>query len=234
MIHFKGDEGVFYDVSDVHINLDKPIIWTVCGIQWRAHHNEIWESNKKYISKLLCTTPDLRFDTNAEVFPFALDEIRYKPIDKAMDCTIIGHSVSTNRKGSEFILQVIDEITHERPDVFMNIQQDCPYAMTMELKRLNHIFIDQIFDYNIYGNSAVEGMALGSAVLVQTAHDLYGLVNVTKETLKQRILELINNRELLQQKQREAYERFIGYHSYKSVAARLERIYDEVLSNDRK
>lgn len=230
MIHFKGDEGVFREVSDVTVNLDKPIVWTVCGIQWRSHHAEIWGINKQYISKLLCTTPDLIYDTTAEVLPFALDEKRYHVIDKATDCTIIGHSISTNRKGSDMIMRVIDELTQERSNVFMNIQQDCPYAMTMELKRLNHIFIDQIFDYNIYGNSAVEGMAFGSAVVAQTAGDLYGLVNATPETLKQVLINLIDDSVLLKQKQTEAYDRFIGYHSYKAVAARLERIYDEVLA----
>jgi hypothetical protein len=231
LIHFKGDEGIIKEVADVKLNINKPIVWTVCGIQWRGHHAEIWEYNKPFIKKIVATTPDLIYDTPAEILPFAVDENKYKPIDKSSDCIVIGHSVSTDRKGSNDIMRIVDELTHERNNVFMNFQEGLPHTFTMELKRLNHIFVDQCFEYGIYGNSGVEGMAFKSAVVVQTnGKQLCGVTDATVATLKQVMIELIDNPELLKQRQEESYARFLRLHSYKAVATRLERIYDEVLA----
>jgi len=232
LIHFKGDEGPYNIVSDVKLDIDsKPVVMTACGIYWRSKWKYIWDEAKTVVDKLLVTTPDLICDTPAEILPFALDEEKYKPIERSSDCFIIGHSVSTDRKNSDAIMCTIDEITRERNNVFSNLQQDLPHALTMELKRLNHIFVDQCFEYGIYGNSGVEGMAFGSAVIAQTnGKALCGVTDATVETLKQVLIDLIDNPELLKQRQDESYARFLRLHSYKAVATRLERIYDEVLA----
>lgn len=236
IIHFKGDEGVIRKIESVKINLDKPIILTVCGTQWESAHDAIWDSCKEMVTKLCATTPDhLKYGKEAkfksEVVTFAFDEVKYRPIPKSKDCIIIGQSPTSNRKGAELLENTYEKLRYKYPEknIFINLQNNMNFYWTIEQKRLNHIFLDQINETGIYANSAVEAMAFGSATLASTDYGQPGIIPVhTMAQLELELERLIMNPEYLAEKQQDAYEYFFANHSYPVIANTMERIYDEV------
>ena len=126
-------------------------------------------------------------------------------------------------------MPVIDAIkgTHNHTDA-LYVTQGYHYTI-MELKRLCHVYIDALCNVYAYGNSAVESMALGSAVL--TNHS-YGadqpIAASTPEILEYQLNKLVSDREYLYQMQHESRKWAVDHHSYKVISNKLEAIYDGV------
>jgi len=230
IMHFKGDEGVPKTVAEIEIDrLNKPVVWTVCGRVWEAKHSELWDEYGKYTDALLATTPDhLQHGIEGTWMPLPIDVERYKPIPRADDCIVIQHSTTAERKGTELINQVFTGLYEEYSKVFCSIHSNIPFQLAMQLKRISHIFVDQINRYNIYANSALEAMAIGAAT-VASCDWADGITYATEKTLHGVLIELIESPEKLLEAQRLAREYAEQVHSYHAVSAKLCKVYDRVL-----
>lgn len=232
LFHVKDDQGLITKFMDIEFNRDVPIVSYVTGSVWRAYHTTIYPNIKDKIAALTVTTPDLLFDYPATLVQFGINLDKYKPIPKSEDCVIIGHSPSnTGKKGTEGIINSLHEVRLKYNNVYGNISHGLPFDLTMEMKRLNHIFIDQIANYGIYANSAVEAMALGSVVVADVDNKETPIVYANDQTLTNTLIELIENKEIYQQYLTKTLSYVQSYHSYLSVCKKVESVYDNIFNS---
>lgn len=231
IIHFKGDEGIYTHVYGVDLDLSKPVVMTVCGIGWERNHKEIWDKSHNFVNQLLATTPDhLQHGIEGRLMPLPIDTLKYSPISKSSDCIVIGHSPTCKRKGTEMVTRVVQRVQQEYDNIFFNLQQQIPFNFTIELKRINHIFVDQINDLGIYSNNAVESMALGSVTIASDKYGATGMVHCyNEEQLYYTLLRFIEDRNAMTVAQNLALQFIAKTHSYPIVAKKLTKVYDEVL-----
>lgn len=232
LFHVKDDQGLITKFLDIEFNRDIPVVSYVTGSVWRSYHTTIYPQIKDKIAALTVTTPDLLFDYPATLVQFGIDLDKYKPIPKSEDCIIVGHSPSnTGKKGTEDVLRALNEVRLKHSHVYGNINHGLPHVLTMELKRLNHIFIDQIGNYGIYANSAVEAMALGSVVIADVDNKKTPIVHATPATITNVLLELVENPELYQNYLNSTLSYVQSYHSYQAVCKKIESIYDNIFNS---
>ena len=150
-------------------------------------------------------------------FPF--DASKFKLATPEDDGTIyIGHA-PTNRaaKGSDVIISVIKELEKKCP-VKLVLIENLLYKKALELKSLCHIFIDQIGDLG-YGISGLESLAMGiptCSCLAPGFDELYPdnpFVVIDEKNLKQRLVQLIKNKNLRLKKGREGREWVKRFHN---------------------
>jgi len=234
LIHFKENNGAILKIADMRIDTTKPTVCTLGGSVFRAYHEQVYEQNKKYINKFLVTTPDLLFPEmdNAELLPFALDTDKYVPSDKSEDCVVVGHIPTNAGKGSDIVEKAISELKEEGEDFEVIFVTNAKHRLVMQMKRLCHIYIDQINKVGSYGNSAVESMALGSIIIsgvrfgnspVLRAHN----VEEVKEKMRYVLQTGYDN---LWQEYRDWA---VKVHSYQTISKKVDRIYDEVLNDSK-
>jgi hypothetical protein len=232
IIHCKENSGFLASFEDVKLDIGKPVVQTFGGSVYRKHHREVREKVGKAAQVFTVTTPDLIFDDEILV-PFAIDTVKYYPIEKSSDCIIVGHSpTNTEIKGTDVILDVLGKICEKYPHVFLNMQQGLKFNFAIELKKLNHIFIDQ-FKVNAYGNSAVEAMAFGSAVLAGSDSGAPGFINFNEDDLYDQLELLVSDKDYLQQMMLVAREFCVDTHSYKAVSKKLDAVYDLAMKGGR-
>lgn len=234
ILHFKEDEGPIKQFQELTFDLaNKPVVWTVCGRQFRKNQEHLLKSAEPFVNVYTGTTPDLLVDDRFKLLPFAfdLDRDQHKSIPKADDCIIIGHSPSNHQvKGTDAILEVFNRIHSEHQNVFINLVEGMKYRIAIQMKRINHIFVDQINGYGSYGNSAVEAMAFGSAVLCSSSYGAAGVINVQNmDDLYSELTKLVTDRSYLRGWQELALDHVKRHHSYPSVARVCEQLYDEAL-----
>ncbi|MCK5015610.1 MAG: hypothetical protein KAS32_00945 [Candidatus Peribacteraceae bacterium] len=235
IIHFKGDEGTPSEVHGVKLDLSKPVVLTVCGIGWEQHHDEIWSKYGKHVNQLLATTPDhLQHDIEGLVMPLPINTDDIKPIEKAHTCCIIGFAPTSQRKGGDVVKSVAERLTMRHGDIYFNIQEGMQHDFAMQLKRVNHIFIDQINNLGIYGNNGIEAMALGSVVISSHSYGAEGVVKAMNENeLFNKLSYFIENKDELYRWQHVCREWAVNHHSYKVVANKLEKVYDSITNTNK-
>lgn len=137
----------------------------------------------------------------------------FPPIDKKVK--IIHYANQGVRKGSHFIKQTFDNLRNERDDFEFESYYGLPREIA--LKKLDdiHIFIEQITD-GFLSYSAVEALLKGKIVLTNLSENLIDfykylnynyyenffdelpIINVNSSNLKDKITELLNNKENLE------------------------------------
>jgi len=225
IIHCKENSGIIIGFEDIKFDINKPIVQTFGGSVYRTYHTEIRKRIAGISNVCTVTTPDLVFDDEILV-PLPIDTNRHVPIEKSNRCIIIGHS-PTNRtlKGTDQILEAVGVICGEHSNVFMNMQEGLKFNYAIELKRINHIFIDQIVS-GYYSNSAVEAMSLGSACLAKNDYGATGVIDVDASTLYDELNILVNDQDYLYNSMMRARKFCVETHSYNVVCDKLERVYD--------
>jgi hypothetical protein len=229
LIHYKGDDCVVKRVEGVDFPMDKPIMVTVGGRYFRDHTTELYDKQTAVVKLWTGTTPDLLVRDGMKLMPFAFPEERAFGHQVDGGIIFIGHSPSKKSvKGTEHVMQSIDFVQRDHPNVMPNIQHGMPYDVALQLKRLNHIFVDQLSGFGSYGNSGTEAMAFGAAV-VSDCH-APGVVYADKDCLTDVLMELVEDEELRRQCAAQSKQQYLDTHCYKVVAAKAEKYYQEVLS----
>lgn len=231
IIHCKENAGFIGSFNEVKFDLSKPIVQTFGGSVYRKYHKEVREKTDGTVNVYTVTTPDLNFSDEILV-PLPIDMEKYQPINKSSDCIIIGHS-TTNRdvKGTDEIMDVLGRICERYPNAFVNIQEGIKFHYAVELKRINHIFIDQI-KAGYYSNSAVEAMALGSAVVAKSNYGADGVIDADDRTLFEILSELIEDKDKLLKAQMRAIDHCERTHDFPVISQKLERVYNLALENE--
>ncbi len=140
----------------------------------------------------------------------------------------------TNRiiKGTPEILSAIDEVRKHRKIKFVLIE-DLPREKVIEAKSGCHIAIDQIGNRGGtgYGINSLETLSMGIPTItdMNCGFDTWlpenPFITADKDTLAEKIIELIDNRDLRLKKRKVSRAWVEKYHSYKSVFAELLKLY---------
>ena len=143
----------------------------------------------------------------------------------------------TNRyyKGSDFIIKVCREL-HASGQIQFDLIENLPHEEALKRKQKADIFIDQIGDKGGwgYGMNSVESLSMGICTLTQI-NDTYQkfipdnpFVNVNKQTLKAKIIDLINNREKVKKYASLSKEWVFMNHDIKNVGDKLYSYYKNI------
>jgi glycosyltransferase involved in cell wall biosynthesis len=142
----------------------------------------------------------------------------------------------TNRamKGTEFIIPVMEHVQKVR-DVEFILVEHLPHEKVMEIKMTCDISIEQVGNLGGtgYGRNSLETLAMGIPTVTEMTADYLAwipenpFVLATKETLFDRLIELIDHPKLRREYAKAGRPWVEKYHSYKSVHDRLMQLYQE-------
>ncbi|HEX2981039.1 MAG TPA: hypothetical protein VHO48_12295 [Anaerolineaceae bacterium] len=132
--------------------------------------------------------------------PMAVNEYVYNFPDR--DVPLVVHAPSSKeRKGTRAILRAVDELHAEGLSFEFRIVQNCSNEQVRIALQEADIVVDQLISA-IIGKLALEGMSCGCAVLGRYAPEYAPvppgcpMIRVTEETIKERLREVIVNRDL--------------------------------------
>lgn len=142
----------------------------------------------------------------------------------------------TNRKfkGTDLILKVIKEVKKERNIEFILLEK-LPREKVLSIKATCDICIDQVggkFGGTGYGKSGLESLAMGIPTITNMTEEYqaflkenpFVVANNEKE-LKEKLIELIDNKNLREEIGHKSIEWLKKYHSYDSVNKKLLELY---------
>lgn len=169
------------------------------------------------------------------VVPLRVDIDRCQPqfniVTNMRDSIKIVHA-PTNRmvKGSMDIISVVDQLKKEYLIDFILVENKTQEE-AQEIYKSADIIIDQIC-IGTYGVFAIEGMALGKPVLTYITDYMIGclplelpIVNVNKNTLKEKLIPLIESANLRYEIGKKGRKYVETYHDYHIISQYLGEIY---------
>ncbi len=145
----------------------------------------------------------------------------------------IVHSPSNRHlKGTRFILPVLERLKGLR-DVEFVLAERMPHAKLLALKMSCDIAIEQVGNLGGtgYGRNSLETLSMGIPTITEMTPDYTAwipenpFILATPETLLERLLEVIDDPELRQQKKLAGRAWVEKYHSYETVHQRLMSLY---------
>jgi glycosyltransferase involved in cell wall biosynthesis len=147
----------------------------------------------------------------------------------------IVHSPTNRRaKGTELILPVIERIRKARDVEFVLIEGK-PHHEVLAIKATCDLAIEQVGNMGGtgYGRNSLETLAMGIPTITEMTPDYLAwlpenpFILATPETLYDRLIEVIDNPSLREQKRWEGRAWVEKYHSYDAVHRRLMELYHE-------
>ena len=238
--HFEWGLDFYRDCSFVKqvSKLNKPIICTYHGQDLRT----------RGILKSLDSRSSINFSSELDLlsmhpkieYMFLPYYIPNQPTFKKTKKTIkICHS-PTNRhyKGSKLIIKICEKIAAQNQNVEFILIEKMPNSEVLKLKKTCDIIIDQIGDSGGwgYGMNSVESMALGLCCMTEmnpqcvsffTGHPF---VNINKNNFEKKIIELINNPNLIDDHKQNSINWAMNKHDVNKVGSFLYQKYDAILN----
>jgi len=180
---------------------------------------------------------DLTFrHPNLKYIFLPFDVKAFKPKTSINKKITICHA-TTNRliKGSNEIIRVCTELEKSYNIKFILIENQ-PHSVTLKLKSQSDIYIDQVTDFAWgYGMNSLEALSMG-LVCVTYLNPTYEnfipdhpFVNAKTLNLKEKLIELIENPDILMQKSTESRKWVEKYHDYRNVIRELYKYYESEL-----
>lgn len=134
-------------------------------------------------------------------------------------------------KGSNYIIPILNELKYNYPiDIIMlnNVSRE----IVIEEMKTCDIFIDQIV-IGAYGGAAIEAMSFGKPCLAYILEEFFELgiprecpiINANPDTLKERLIELIENPNLRKEKGIQSRQFVETYHDVNNLSHQLLEIY---------
>ena len=206
-----------YDVLHFHwsslvpFGFDLPI-WKRLGKKIILHRHGDDVRNKgegwlysRFADGTVVSTPDLlQWSPKASWLPNPLDLRKYPFVglpEHAGAIRILHAPSMRSAKGTEQVIDAAQELKREGYEIDLMLVENMPHHKALQAYREADIVIDQLL-IGWYGVFAVECMALGKPVCVYIRDDLKRyiegepLVNAGPSTLKQRLIELIEDESL--------------------------------------
>lgn len=165
--------------------------------------------------------------------PFDVKAFEMK--EKLSEPITICHA-TTNRyiKGSNEIIKICKELEKSHNIRFILIERQ-PHSVTMELKRQSDIYVDQISDHAWgYGMNSLEALSMGivcATYLNPTYQNFipdHPFINVTPSTLKEKLITLIENPDIIREKSIESRKWVEKYHDFKNAIKTLYKYYQSI------
>jgi glycosyltransferase involved in cell wall biosynthesis len=163
----------------------------------------------------------------------------YNLIKKVSNQVKVCHS-PTNRyyKGSEDIIKICRELEQENIIEFLLIEGKSQDEV-VKMKKECDIYIDQIHNRGGwgYGMSSVEALSMGLICMTELVEEYrkfipdHPFIAIDKGNLKQKIIQLTQNKEMLLHKKKEGKKWVAKYHGIKNVTKALYTHYENFLWN---
>ncbi|GAX60134.1 glycosyltransferases [Candidatus Scalindua japonica] len=259
ILHFKGDDPITHNYGFHGVNfkipMNKPKILTVGGSAFRRHLHPSMkglsiakyslERMKKYTDLRIAFTPDLNYPEFDSIFvPQAINSKILKNIWKPREIPIIGHSPSSRRKkGTDSVfLPALKKLKKKGYKFNVKIIEGVSHRECLSQKRDCTIFWDQC-NVGFYGNSAIEAAQYGiptmsyiSEIAIRQAggklNDI-AIINFepTVDGCSNAIEKMLNSDlHLISKNTKEWVD---SYHSYEIIGKIYEKIYSNLLIDNR-
>lgn len=239
--------------SDIRIpeitKIESPWYWEAYNSGYEYKHIESFQQSKttqQVFSKLgfvPILTPEMQLFVLPDLFPMVYP-IFYRCFEK--ERYIMGENKNTSSsririlhspsakfaKGSNYILPVIDELSKFYQIEFV-IQNKVPRHEVLKAMLECDIYIDQIV-LGSYASAAIEAMAFGKPVVAYIMPRVFEkgippdcpIINANPSNLKEKLIELIENKELRDRIGREGRIYIEKYHDAEIESQKLIAIYD--------
>ena len=167
-------------------------------------------------------------------YPYEPDDIPQRIPNESEKVRIVHSPTNRKFKGTDLILKVIKEIKKERNIEFLLLEK-IPREKVLSIKATCDICIDQVggkFGGTGYGKSGLESLAMGIPTITNMTEEYqsflkenpFVVANNAKE-LKEKLIELIDNKNLREEIGKKSIEWLKKYHSYENVNKRLLELY---------
>lgn len=236
IVHYDGGVDFFRDnrIAKRWEREGKKIVCHYMGSDLRVRGvdpvmDELSDLNLTNESDHLLRHPDIHY----VYIPF--DVTNYQVRQRENRKLRIVHSPSNRAtKGTELILPVIDRVKKVRGIEFVLVEKT-PHDEVLRIKQTCDIAIEQVGNYGGtgYGRNSLETLALGIPTITEMTADYVAwlpenpFILATRETLYDRLLEVIDSPQLRQQKASKGRKWVEKYHSYEAVHDRLMDLYRE-------
>ncbi len=211
----------------------KPIICTYHGQDMRTR-GVIKEMDEISNLNLTSELDLLKKHPNINYLFLPYDTSLYKVVGKVSSPLRVCHS-PTNRyyKGSDDIIEICSDLDKDGFIEFVLIE-DKTQEEAIKIKRSCDVYIDQIHNRGGwgYGMSSIESLSMGLICLTELVSEYqdfipdHPFINVTKQNLKKKILDLTKNQELLNHKKIKSREWVVKYHDISNVSQSLYLYYE--------
>ena len=174
---------------------------------------------------------------NAKIVPRALELEKWPHAGlEPTDRPIVVHGPSNQSvKGTQFVLKACEELEAEGLKFDLKLITGMAHEEAVSWYRKSDILVDQLH-IGAYGVLAMEGMALGKAVMCYLREDLfkpvYGdmpIVNCNPDNFKDQLRTLIKDFEMRRDYGLRARAFVEEHHDSKKVAPLLKSVYDDVI-----
>lgn len=167
-------------------------------------------------------------------FPF--DARKFRVREKENKILRIAHApTSPKAKGTETIVSVLREIEKKYP-IKLVLIQNLPHSKAIELKYTCDIMIDQLGELG-YGVNSLEALAMGIPTCTSIPKDYaaylgaHPFIRVNEKNLKEKLIELIEDRELRRKKGIEGRAWVEKFHDSRRVIMHIHSLLSSSLSS---
>jgi glycosyltransferase involved in cell wall biosynthesis len=243
-----------FDIIHLHdggispMDLDIPLLFKFYGkvvIHW--HGSKLRNNGKSFGSRFadvkIVSTPDLlEYAPEATWVPNPIGWHGLTRIDRNDDKILIGHA-PTNRynKGTEYFISAMSILKEKHANIEYIIIENTPHYKTLELLSKCDIVVDavgftgkiKIGWYGILTNE-VQQMGIPACTWIKPSVESYlekpnGIINVTKDNLKQELENLIMNADLRKQLGEQGIKYVEKVHNNKKICAKIMELYNRLL-----
>lgn len=176
--------------------------------------------------------PDIHFI----FYPYEGEDVPERIPNESRKVRIVHSPTNRKFKGTELILKVINEIKKIRNIEFI-LLENLPREKVLNIKATCDICIDQvggIFGGTGYGKSGLESIAMGIPTITNMTESYQSFLKdnpfvvANNETqLREKLIELIDNKNLREEIGKRGINWLRKYHSYKSVNEQLLKLYKQ-------
>lgn len=228
-------------------DIDIPLFFNRFGkviVHW--HGSRLRNHGKTFGSKFadaeIVATPDLlEYSPDATWIPFSITWHDLNKIDRNDDRIIIGHA-PTNRfyKGTKYFLEAMDQLKKKYPKVDYLLIENKPHKEAIQLLQTCDIVVDSVGFYDKsqvgwYGvlTNEVQQMGIPCCTWIKPGLEQFliepsGIVNITKDNLKQKLEELILDESFRVKLGKFGKEYVSAVHNNANIAKKVQSIYNKI------
>ncbi|MCK4546029.1 MAG: glycosyltransferase [Candidatus Eisenbacteria sp.] len=183
---------------------------------------------------LTCEFDHLALHSSIQFFYMPFETERFQPKrQEGSERVRVCHAPRNRRfKGSDIIIRQVKELERDYP-VELVLIEGRSHQEALETKMTCDIAIDQVGDMGGvgYGVNSLETLSMEIATCTEMREDLeafmpdHPFINVNRETLKQKLIELVEDRGYRERKGKEGRGWVVKYHDAASVVSALYGLY---------
>lgn len=238
-----------FDIIHLHdggiypLDLDIPLFFKRFGkvvVHW--HGSKLRNHGRTFGSKFadaeIVSTPDLlEYAPEATWVPNSIPWHGLSKINRDDDKVVIGHA-PTNRfyKGTKYFLEAMDQLKKEYPNVKCLLIENKSHEEALKLLQTCDIVVDSVDILGWYGvlTNEVQQMGIPCCTWIKPELEKFldepnGIINVTKDNLKEKLDELILDENLRIELGKQGKKYVNKVHNNKEVCQKIFQTYDSII-----